>query len=86
MLTTQKNSDIRFLNVYNDFKTFAGIKYIIDQVDLLPQISAMVGDFNLKHSMWDSLEKYNQRCLKHLYHTRNGNVSKELITLAQTEL
>lgn len=67
MLITQKNDNVHFLNIYNNSKTFANVKYIIDYADLLLWITAIVGDFNLRHPIWDSQEKYNQCCLKHLY-------------------
>ena len=61
-----KQEDVSFINVYNDSKTFAAVTYLLDQVELLPKIAVMAGDFNLRDPLWDVVERLPGVASRHL--------------------
>ncbi|GJE97290.1 hypothetical protein PsYK624_135060 [Phanerochaete sordida] len=46
--------DVNILTVYNDSKTQAAVDFLRDNVDGVPPLAYMVGDFNLRHERWDA--------------------------------
>lgn len=54
-LSEKDGTTFRIINIYNDSKTNAGLDYLEQQVDHLPQIHVLAGDFNLHHPLWENL-------------------------------
>lgn len=78
-------TDFSFLNVYNDSRTFSALHELSSRADSLPPIAFMVGDFNLRHPMWDKYERARDvPGLRHLI--RHRSTSEELIALATVAL
>lgn len=75
------DSDFSFLNVYNDSRTFAALHALSASADSLPPLAFMVGDFNLRHPMWDKYERARDvPGSRHLI--RHRTTSEDLIALA----
>ena len=49
-------SKLRILNVYNDSKTFAALRYLEDKAPDMPELHVVAGDFNLHYYSWDKQE------------------------------
>lgn len=49
--------ELTFINVYNDSRTFAAVRALLDRAEHLPPVTFMCGDFNLRHPMWDRGER-----------------------------
>lgn len=78
-------SDFSFLNVYNDSRTAAALTAITDHAQNLPRIDFMVGDFNIRHPMWDKHERrLDAPGTRHLL--RQVGRGQELISLATEHL
>lgn len=75
MLTIQKNGNIYFLNVYNDSKTLADIKYITNRADSLLQIIA---------STWNTPYVILRRIMTNT--TSNTYTKQGIETLARSSL
>ena len=47
---------LRILNVYNDSKTYAALRYLEDKAPDMPELHVVAGNFNLRHYSWDKQE------------------------------
>lgn len=74
--------EFHLLNVYNDSRSHEAVAHLLQRCHSLPAITCMVGDFNLRHSMWDTREQHSS------HSTRSSNRSDctDLIQLATMEL
>lgn len=73
--------ELTFLNVYNDSKKFYAVPYLLDRVELLPKITVMAGDFNLRDPLWDRGER-----LFGAPRSRHNEQREQLIELAKEQL
>lgn len=72
--------ELSILNVYNDSQTFAAVRHLLDQVEALPRIHLMVGDFNLRDPLWDAGQRVCGAEQRHL------EQREQLKELAQEQL
>lgn len=74
--------ELTFINIYNDSRTFAGLEALLLRANDIPPLSFMVGDFNIRHPMWDKNERrFDQQGSRiHLRHTTKADQLIELAT------
>jgi ribonuclease HI len=72
--------EMLFVNVYNDSRTFSAVTHLLGCAELLPKVTVMAGDFNLRDPMWDAGERGPGAASRHL------SQREQLIELATEQL
>lgn len=72
--------EFSFLNIYNDPREFSALTELINRANDLPPLAFVAGDFNIRHPMWDPVErKLDVPGRRHLL--RHVTQGRDLITL-----
>jgi hypothetical protein len=53
LLIDDEGTQIRLMNVYNHPKDMKAVRTIMDYEDMLPHINLCMGDFNMRHPLWN---------------------------------
>lgn len=77
-----RGGEFTVLNVYNDSRTHDAVQFLLDRYVHLPPIAFIAGDFNLRHSMWDTRETQSDARRRR----PNKKDCEDLIQLATMEL
>lgn len=73
--------EFSFLNVYNDPRDFSALAELAHRAHDLPPLAFVAGDFNIRHPMWDPVERrLDVPRRRHLL--RHVNQGRDLISLA----